>query len=213
VIPASRAWRRAEEFRREVEGGLVIDPHDPGGATYAGVSLRAVERLDDDGDGALDFDLDGDGHVDADDIRELARRCQAGSKAAEALVEGFYSARYWNLGRVTRGGASLTCDDLPWPLSLLAYDAAVHHGPGAAVLLLQRSLGLRQADGAFGPATVAAANAAHRATAYVMLAKRNVLLTDICRCWERAGKAQPWRFFEGWLVRTAKLGAAAALEA
>jgi len=41
------------------EGGFVNHPDDPGGATNRGVSLRAVQFRDKDGDGELDFDLDG----------------------------------------------------------------------------------------------------------------------------------------------------------
>lgn len=122
-------WTRALKWIRRTEGGFVDHPADPGGATYAGVSLRTVA-------GDLEFDLDGDGDVDADDIRQLERQ--------PAKVDGFYRTRFWD---VVRG------DELPPHLALFAFDAAVHHGPRAGVVLLQRGLGLRP-DGIVGPDTL-----------------------------------------------------------
>lgn len=43
-------------------------------------------------------------------------------------------------------------DDLPWPLALFVFDAAVNQGLPAAVMLLQKSLGIAQ-DGSFGSRT------------------------------------------------------------
>lgn len=43
-------------------------------------------------------------------------------------------------------------DALPWHAALLAFDAAVQHGPSYAVRLLQRVVGVAE-DGKIGPAT------------------------------------------------------------
>ena len=48
------------------EGGYVDDPDDPGGATRFGISLRLLKKM-----GKLG-DIDGDGDIDADDIRRLS---------------------------------------------------------------------------------------------------------------------------------------------
>lgn len=132
-------WRRCYGHLLRVEGGFFDHPSDPGGATYAGVALRTVRTLDADGDGVLDFDLDGDGDVDREDIKALAGHPEK--------IEAFYRGGYWE---PTRAG------ELPAHLAMFVFDAAVHHGVGAAALLLQRAVGVK-ADGVIGPATVEAA--------------------------------------------------------
>jgi hypothetical protein len=140
-FPAAHAWGLT------VEGGWSDDPRDPGGATYAGISQRAVVGVDLDGDGRADYDLDGDGDVDRDDILKLRHRVESGDAAAVALIARTYRTRYW---------AAIRGDDLPWPLSLAVYDAAINSGPGPAIVLLQRAAGV-EPDGALGPATLAGA--------------------------------------------------------
>lgn len=122
-------WERAYDWIRRIEGGFVEHFNDPGGATYAGVSLRSVA-------GDLDFDLDGDGDVDREDIKLLAQH--------PSKVKEFYLERYWI---PVRGS------ELPPHLALFAFDAAVHHGVQAGVVLLQRGIGVRP-DGVVGPDTL-----------------------------------------------------------
>src|SRR3990172_6283331 len=126
---------RALAFVLESEGGFVDDLADPGGATKHGVSLRAVRHLDADGVAGLDFDLDLDGDVDADDIRLITL----------AQAEEFYRVHYWTPAR---------CDVLPWPVSLVAFDAAVNQGVSTAARVLQRAVGA-DVDGVIGPKTLA----------------------------------------------------------
>ena len=67
----------------------------------------------------------------------------------EAQAREVYRRDYWD-----RAG----CGQLPPPLALLVFDAAVNNGVGRATRWLQAALGVAQ-DGAVGPATLAAAQA------------------------------------------------------
>lgn len=58
-------------------------------------------------------------------------------------ARSIYLADYWMPAH---------CDDLPWPLDAYVFDAAVNQGEGAAIILLQKSLGVAQ-DGIFGSQT------------------------------------------------------------
>lgn len=77
-----------------------------------------------------------------------------------------YKAYYWDKAK---------CGTLPYPLSCLHFDAAVNHGVGAAVKLLQRTLnrfckaGLK-VDGSYGPMTAAAVRAVCQAPDYPSVA-------------------------------------------
>lgn len=201
-------WPRCLAWLRRVEGGFIDHPADPGGATYAGVSLRAVVGLDMDGDGKLDFDLDRDGDVDADDIRALQRQPD--------LIERFYRERYWYPSKAS---------EMPWPLNLYVFDAAVHHGPEAAVGLLQRALGVTF-DGKPGPVTLAAARKATPLHGRRMLAERQVLFAriraratyvELHRRGQQAASPQAFAdafaadpFLRGWMRRVTDLQAEAA---
>ena len=130
------------------EGGYVNDPDDPGGATNFGVTIHTMRRLG--------IDMDGDGDVDAQDVRKLTR-----DRAAEIFKKHYF---------VKTGIAAL-----PTVLQPSVFDMYVNAG-AAAVKILQRLLakfGFPVAvDGALGPKTVAAANKAvaiapsHLADAY-----------------------------------------------
>lgn len=63
-----------------------------------------------------------------------------------------YRELYWD---------AADCDDLPWPISYLTFDAAVNSGPERAVKWTQAGLGLSQ-DGVVGPRTKSAAQAVVR---------------------------------------------------
>lgn len=109
------------------EGGLVDNPHDPGGITNLGISLRFLQ--------AVGVDLNNDGSVDRWDI--------VGLTVEEARP--LYQRRFWDACR---------CGDLPAGLDLLVFDSAVNQGAGAAARLLQISVGAA-ADGVVGPVTLA----------------------------------------------------------
>jgi lysozyme family protein len=84
-------------------------------------------------------------------ITEAVARAHGYIGAMQALpldVAGeIYRASYWDACR---------CDNLPWPLSLYVFDAAVNQGVQPAIKMLQRSLDTVQ-DGLIGSQTLALA--------------------------------------------------------
>jgi lysozyme family protein len=122
------SFEAAHAFVARWEGGFVDDPHDRGGATKWGVTIRTLI--------AKGLDLNNDGTIDRRDIRDMT--------PAQAL--DIYRRDYW-IGAV--------CPPLPAPLALLQFDCAVNQGPGRAARILQKSVGAR-VDGIIGPATLAA---------------------------------------------------------
>lgn len=148
-----RVRRMAEEIVAR-EGGYVNDPDDPGGATKYGVTIHTMRRLG--------LDLDGNGRVDAADVRQITR---------EQAVTIFLT-HYFLKPRIA---------ELPEPLHATVFDMYVNAG-GNAVKILQRLLNQMgeqvTVDGAIGPQTVAATARAfakaphHMADAYG-IARRN----------------------------------------
>ncbi len=145
------------QIAREIvgrEGGYVNDPDDPGGATNFGVTIHTMRRLG--------LDLDRDGDIDTRDVRQLTR-----AQAEDIFVEHYF--------------ARPRMADLPEVLQASVFDMYVNAG-GNAVKILQRLLRDMghdiTVDGAIGPQTInaaqAAANAAprHLADAYG-IARRN----------------------------------------
>lgn len=134
----------------KIEGGFVDDPVDRGGATKYGISLRflaSAGKIDRDGDGFADFDLDFDGDIDGRDIRLLT--------VENAFF--LYHEHFWK---------PLGCDHLPHPIGEMVFDQGVNGGNVAARKLLQRAInacrpagGAIAVDGVIGPRTLAAMNA------------------------------------------------------
>ncbi|MEX0287300.1 MAG: holin-associated N-acetylmuramidase [Paracoccaceae bacterium] len=120
------------------EGGYVNDPDDPGGATKYGVTIHTMQRLG--------LDLTGDGQVGVADVKALTR-----AQAVDIFV-----AHYFERPRIAR---------LPNAIQPSVFDMYVNAG-GNAVKILQRLLrdmGFDiSVDGAIGPQTIGAAEAAAR---------------------------------------------------
>lgn len=121
------------------EGGFVNDPDDPGGATNHGVTIHTMRRLG--------VDVDGDNDVDINDVRQLSRE-----RAATIYKEHYFM----------RPGIA----GLPDSLHASVFDMYVNAG-GGAITILQKLLvrfGFSvSVDGALGPQTTAATNAAFAA--------------------------------------------------
>ena len=111
------------------EGGFVDDPDDPGGATNHGVTIHTMRRLG--------LDLNRDGSVDEQDVRQLSR-----SKAKQIFLD-----QYFRKPRIDR---------LPEALQASVFDMQVNAGSNAIRLLqkLLDKMGFDVAvDGILGPQT------------------------------------------------------------
>lgn len=79
---------------------------------------------------------------------EWLLRHDRASRSVEHITEDEAGAIYWSAY-----WSAAYCDKMPWPLSLLHFDASVNHGPHEAAKLLQRALGV-PVDGIIGPLTL-----------------------------------------------------------
>lgn len=127
------------------EGGFVNDPDDPGGATNFGISLRFVKgELEGTKIGNIEFDLDGDSKVEADDIKNMTR-----NMAVAVYFKAFWDKRY---------------EQLSAPLAEKYFDLSVNMGKRQATRLVQRACiavgSPVDVDGGLGPQTMTALKAA-----------------------------------------------------
>lgn len=101
-------------------GSFENDPHDPGGATKFGISLRLLRSLGHlDG---LDLDINHDGDIDQDDIRNLTK------DQAQAIIR----SAFWDALGLMR----ITDPRIAAKLLDIAFNAGPHQG----VVILQRAL-------------------------------------------------------------------------
>lgn len=159
-------------------GVYTDDPADPGGATRWGISLRFLR-----GQGRLVGDIDGDGDVDAADIKALTR-----SQAVDLYGNAFWD-RY-DYRRFFEGD-----------LAIKTFDLAVNMGPKAAHRCLQRALRAVAIevvdDGVLGPKTLAAVNSANGKVLIVAVRSEAAGYYRILEARRPPFK----RFIEGWLNR------------
>ena len=135
------------------EGGYVNDPDDPGGATKYGVTIHTMRKLG--------LDLNRDDRVDAEDVRRLSR-----DQATDIFVKHYFE------------GPGIAA--LPEALQPSVFDMYVNAGANA-VRILQRlvtKMGYPLAvDGAIGPKTIAATEAASGRRRSWLTADRSALRT------------------------------------
>jgi uncharacterized protein (TIGR02594 family) len=151
----------------EMEGGYSNDPYDPGGPTNRGITLGVYANFKNETlDAATRPRL----------ISELKR-------IPDDTVKAIYRQRYFN---------PAACPVFTAPLALMHFDAAVNHGVGAAVRMLQSVAGVT-ADGEIGPETLAA----------IGTRSLSDLLDDYAETRRSRYRALPhfWRFGRGWLKR------------
>jgi lysozyme family protein len=82
--------------------------------------------------------------------RKKKRTLQSVRLVSKDEARELYEEEYW---------LAASCHKLPWPISYLCFDAAVNSGPLRGKQWVQTGLGVK-ADGAIGPASVAAAELA-----------------------------------------------------
>lgn len=130
----------------DIEGDLSEVTSDPGGITRWGISLRFALGVGDlDKNGRPDLDIDGDGDIDATDIRLLPKD----------VAVAVYRTSFWDACR---------CGGFPPRIGVALFDTAVNMGRGPAVAMLQEVLEVDR-DGKPGPITQRAAwEAPHDAT-------------------------------------------------
>lgn len=110
----------------------------------------------------------------------------------DEMVMKFYKAAIWD---------KIKGDELPTGVDYLVFDFAVNAGPGQAAKLLQRAVGA-VADGAIGPATIAAVKAHDPAELLDEYAKKKEEFYHAIV--ER--RPENARFIKGWLNRVAHVG-------
>lgn len=166
-------------------GGYVDNPADPGGATKWGVSLRYLRRLP-----AWVGDLNGDGVVDAIDIRGMT------AEQAQGI--------YWREWQASKYATWLERMDVE--LAVKVFDVRVNTGPRRAHIILQRALGPASGgqhatadDGVIGPKTRAAVKGALAAGGQhaVMVAVAAVQ----AEFYRDLGTGPRSQFLAGWLRR------------
>lgn len=124
-------------------------------------------------------------------LRSQGRALRPVSTMTKDECRELYRALYWN---------KVGADRLPWPISYLAFDAAVNSGVSRGAKWVQEGLGVT-ADGKVGPATIAAANKAvaegdARKILRIIEARARFLANLV------QSKPSQVAFVEGWWVRT-----------
>ncbi len=159
----------------EMEGGYTDDPFDPGGPTNKGILLREYARWK----GAT---------LDALNTPSLKRELQS---LPDDVVREIYRERYWQPAH---------CASLSPAIGLMHFDAAVNHGVGTAIRMLQEAAET-DVDGEIGPLTRAA----------VKRMGEDQLIVRYAELRRKRYRTLPhfWRFGRGWLNRVERTVTAA----
>lgn len=95
-----------------------------------------------------------------------------------ANVAPLYKDKYWD---------KVKGDDLPAGVDYVVFDTAINSGPGRAAKLLQECVGVN-ADGAIGPATLAAARAIVPADLINLFCDKRLAYLETLPTWPTFGK-------------------------
>jgi len=133
---ATSSFNSAIKHILEREGGFVDNENDPGGATNFGVSLRFLKKQLEIMGGPEIFDFDGDGDLDADDIKAMSEQ------EAKDIYFKFWWEKY-NYRQIS-----------DQDLAIKVFDMSVNMGGRQAHKLIQRACraagGLLDDDGILG---------------------------------------------------------------
>lgn len=127
-MPSINYSNRYQEIINRVlkhEGGFINHKNDPGGATKWGVSLRWLQKQSD--SDLIDGDLDNDGDIDVDDIKEVDKED----------ASRFYYKNWWNRHNYS---------SYEKPVGEKLFDMAINMGSEQAHKLLQRALNMLGED-------------------------------------------------------------------
>ena len=160
-------FERALAHVLKMEGGFSDDPYDRGGPTNRGITLEDYAHWKN-----LSIDATSRGQL-----------VEALKQIPDDTVSAIYLSRYWR---------PAGCAELPAALALMHFDAAVNHGVGTAIRMLQQAAGA-DADGEIGALTRAAI-AAHSVSEIL------TRYAELRRARYR-GLSTFWRFGRGWLNR------------
>jgi uncharacterized protein (TIGR02594 family) len=151
----------------EMEGGFSDDPYDPGGPTNKGITLATFAKW----------------RGETLTAQSRSRLIDALKRIDDDTVAAIFHARYWE---------PASCAALSGGLALMHFDAAVNHGVGGAIRMLQTALRV-EADGEIGPRTLAACAAMPE---QIVIERYGELRRGRYR-----GLPHFWRFGRGWLRR------------
>ena len=154
------------------EGGFVDDPTDRGGATNMGVTLATWKKVG--------YDKDGDGDIDADDVRLL-------SKADAIAVLKFSYWNRWKADQINNQSIAEILVDWLW-------------GSGKwGIVIPQRLLNVPE-DGIVGPSTLYALNSSNQRGLHTAIFQARVtFIRDLVNNYPEQQK-----FFNGWMNRLNK---------
>jgi len=154
------------------EGGFVDDPTDGGGATNMGVTLATWKKVG--------YDKDGDGDIDAADIRLLSK------EDAIAVLKLSYWNR-WKADQINNQSIAEILVDWLW-------------GSGKwGIVIPQRLLKVPE-DGIVGPSTLYAVNSSNQRGLHAIIFQARVsFIRDLVNNHPEQNK-----FFNGWMNRLNK---------
>lgn len=170
------SFKEIYKFTKQWEGGKVVDPGDPGGATAYGVSFRFLKGMP---LNAADFD--GDGRLTWLDIMAME----------EADAESIFHWYFWNETNIHR---------IPLGIRAVMFDTAVNVGRKRAAKWLQFMVGAKT-DGIIGDETLSSTwECQDRLVACGLLARRRAHYCSLAarRVWAR-------KYYNGWINRTTAL--------
>lgn len=175
------SFDNAFEYTMPFEGwsAYTNDKDDPGGPTKYGITLGTLQ--------ASKFDVDGDGTIDAGDVKILT----------PSDAKGILKGRYWD---------KVKADEIESErIAIKLFDCAVNMGPFRAIKLAQEALnhigcGL-VVDGLIGPKTIGCLNSSDEDVFFLFL------ISELESFYSHIVSEKPEmrKYYKGWLRRARTL--------